>query len=145
MTFEELTEQAKADVKIDKANLDESARQNPTLYIKYLGIYHREQQQVRILKLAYDKLYRDLWEYYQGRSSNDELLKRRGGPFGHRILRPDVEIYLNADEELQVAANKLAAKTETVEYLKKVLTAIEGRNWSISHTKDILKFNVGLS
>ena len=52
----------------------------------------------------YRVLYRKKWEYYSGKSDPEVY---RDNPFDHKILKQDLPIYLESDEELIKAKQKV--------------------------------------
>ena len=61
-------------------------------------------------------------------------------PFDLKVLRSDVGIYIDSDEELQQLGQKEAYLETTVNYLEKVLREITNRNWTIRNTIEWKKF-----
>jgi len=57
-----------------------------------------------------------------------------------KVLRSDVGIYIDSDEELQQLGQKEAYLETTVNYLEKVLREITNRNWTIRNTIEWKKF-----
>ena len=61
-------------------------------------------------------------------------------PFDLKVLKSDVGIYIDSDEELQQLGQKEAYLETTVNYLEKVLREITNRNWTIRNTIEWKKF-----
>ena len=61
-------------------------------------------------------------------------------PFDLKILKSDVHIYLNADEELQKLGQRTEYLNVIVVYIERVLREINNRNWNIRNTIEWKKF-----
>ena len=82
-------------------------------------------------------------EYFTGKLSEEELKEHKWEPIDHKILKADIQIYLDADDQLTVLADKLEFQKAKVEYIEKVLNAINGRQWNIKGAIDWRKFTNG--
>ena len=63
--------------------------------------------------------------------------------FDLKILKADVHIYMDADEELQRADQKEVYLKQVVSYLEQVLRSINTRNFIIKNAIDWKKFTSG--
>ena len=137
MDLETLQKQVDVDLKLDDTELDLESIRTPQLHNKYLKLFTKHSLQLKKAKDDYDGLYKEKWEYYTGKASPDTYREK---PFDIKVLKADVYIYLNADEELQ----KLGQRTEylniIVVYLERVLREINNRNWNIRNTIEWKKF-----
>lgn len=131
MTLNEIIEQAKQDLKFDDTELDQESLRIPQLHNKYLNFYHEEKLRYQGYKTNYSKLFKLKWEYYTGKLSEDQLKELGWEPFDLKILRQDVDIYLDADKDLVELKNKMSIQEEKVEYLSSVLKGIMNRQFHI--------------
>ena len=60
-----------------------------------------------------------------------------------KILKADVHIYMDSDEELQRADQKEAYLRQVVNYLEQLLRSINTRNFIIKNAIDWAKFTSG--
>ena len=104
MTLDELQQQAEKDLKMDDLELADESLKSASLHQKYLNIYNNFRQLKLMNEGNYRILYRKKWEYYSGKS-NPEVY--RDNPFDHKILKQDLPIYLESDEELIKAKQKI--------------------------------------
>ena len=81
-------------------------------------------------------LYRKKWEFYSGK---DET------PFPLKILKQDISIYLDSDEELIEAKNKLEYYRDILSFLEGVLKSLNNRGFQIKNAIDWKKFTEGLN
>jgi hypothetical protein len=131
MTLNELIEQAKQDLKFDDTELDQESLRIPQLHNKYLNFYHEEKLRYRGYKTNYSKLFKLKWEYYTGKLSEDQLKELGWEPFDLKILRQDVDIYLESDKELIELKSKMSIQEEKVEYLNSIVKGITNRQFHI--------------
>ena len=61
-------------------------------------------------------------------------------PFDLKILKSDINIYLEADAELQQQDQKVEYLKQVVNYLERVLREINNRNWNIRNAIEWKKF-----
>jgi len=61
-------------------------------------------------------------------------------PFDLKILKSDINIYLEADVELQQIDQKVEYLKQIVNYLERVLREINNRNWNIRNAIEWKKF-----
>ena len=140
MTLEELQESVDRDFKLDDTELDTESIKIPLLHNKYLQYFNKFS--LLLKKAEYDRkvLTRQKWEYYTGKSDASVYKEK---PFDLKILRTDVHIYMDSDEELQRADQKEAYLKQVVSYLEQVLRSINTRNFIIKNAIDWKKFTSG--
>lgn len=131
MTLNEIIEQTKQDLKFDDTELDQESLRIPQLHNKYLNFYHEEKLRFQGYKTNYSRMFKLKWEYYTGKLSEDQLKELGWEPFDLKILRQDVDIYLEADKDLIELKNKMSIQEEKVEYLSSVLKGIMNRQFHI--------------
>ena len=137
MDLETLQNQVDVDLKIDDTELDLESIRTPQLHNKYLKLFTKYSLQLKKAKDDYDGLYKFKWEYYTGKASPDTYREK---PFDIKVLKSDVYIYLNADEELQKLGQRIEYLKIVVVYLERVLREINNRNWNIRNTIEWKKF-----
>ena len=131
MTLNELIEQAKQDMAFDDTELDKESLRIPQLHNKYLNFYHEEKLRFQGYKTNYSRMFKLKWEYYTGKLSEDQLKELGWEPFDLKILRQDVDIYLDADKDLVELKNKMSIQEEKVEYLNSIVKGITNRQFHI--------------
>ena len=137
MNLSELQDQVDRDLKMDDTELDLESIKTPQLHNKYLKFYTNYSLQLKKAKDDYKILHRQKWEYYTGKAAPEVYQAR---PFDLKVLKSDVGIYIDSDEELQQLGQKEAYLETTVNYLEKVLREITNRNWTIRNTIEWKKF-----
>ena len=137
MDLETLQNQVDIDLKIDDTELDLESIRTPQLHNKYLKLFTKYSLQLKKVKDDYDGLYKFKWEYYTGKSTMEVY---QAEPFDLKVLKSDVHIYLNADEELQKLGQRQEYLKVVVVYIERVLREINNRNWNIRNTIEWKKF-----
>ena len=140
MDLEKLQEQADSDLKINDTELDLESLKTPQLHNKYLK--HLTKFKL-MLSRAEGDLYntkRNLWEYYTGKADASVYAEK---PFDLKVLRTDVDKYIESDDELIKAKQKCEYLNACVDYLDKTIRQISNRGFAIKNAIDWRKFTSG--
>ena len=140
MTLDELKLQVKNDMEVDDETIDKEAYKNQELYAKYLD--HKTNFELLLYRAKgdYKVLYREKWEYYGGKADAKVYATK---PFDLKVLKADVHIYMDSDDELQKADQKAAYLKQVVNYLEQVLRRINNRTFLIKNAIEWKKFTSG--
>ena len=103
MTLEELQQQVDRDFKLDDTELDAESIKIPLLHNKYLQHFNKFSLLLKKAEYDYKTLQRHKWEYYTGKSDPSVYAEK---PFDLKILKADVHIYMDSDDELQKSRPK---------------------------------------
>lgn len=143
MNIEEINEMWAKDCKIDETNLIRESSRIPELHNKYYNLFFRETLKVKKLRADFIELEKAKSEYYKG--SMDELeLKRRGWvPNPLKILRQDLDKYIQSDKEIVAMSLKISFHEERANYLESIVRHINNRNFIIKNMIDFMKFQSG--
>ena len=145
MTFDELKKMVAEDVVIDDTELDRESMRTPQLHNKYLSLYH----DMRLIKRKYETEYRMLrrkkWEYYSGRISEEEMRSLGWEPFQQRVLRQDMEMFLESDPDLIKIRSRIEYQNEKCDYLEGGVKSLSSRQWTIRNAIEWRKFTHGIS
>ena len=140
MTLEELQEQVDKDLKINDTELDLESLKTPQLHNKYLKHYNNFKPLLTRAESDYKILKRVKWEYYTGKASPQVYQQK---PFNLKIMKSDIDKYLESDEELIKAKQKIDYLETVVNYLDRTLKIIGGRDWQIRNSIEWRKFTSG--
>ncbi len=140
MTLEELQEHVDKDLKINDTELDLESLKTPQLHNKYLKHYNNFKLLLTRAESDYKILKRVKWEYYTGKAS-PEVYKQK--PFNLKIMKSDIDKYLESDEDLIKAKQKIDYLETVVNYLDRTLKIIGGRDWQIRNSIEWRKFTSG--
>ena len=130
MTLEELQSQADKDLVIDDTELDTESLRTPILHNKYLQYYNKFNLLLKKSQWEERTLQREKWEYYTGKS-DPSVYKEK--PFDLKVLKNDVHIYINADEDIQKVQAKIVYQEAIVNYLEQILRMINNRSFTIKN------------
>jgi|TARA_B100001964_G_scaffold231502_1_gene286198 hypothetical protein len=140
MTLEELQELADKDIKLNDTELDLESLKTPAIHNKYCKFHNKFNT---LLKQAEDQLSvlrKEKWEYFTGKADPSVYQAK---PFNLKILRQDVDKYINADEEIIKASQKVSYLRTTVDYLDRLIRQIANRTFTIKNAIDWRKFTSG--
>tara|TARA_B100000287_G_scaffold285832_1_gene269492 strand:- start:18 stop:446 length:429 start_codon:yes stop_codon:yes gene_type:complete len=140
MTLEELQEQVDKDLKINDTELDLESLKTPQLHNKYLKEYNNFKLLLSRAESDYKILKRFKWEYYTGKSS-PQVYKEK--PFNLKIMKSDIDKYLESDEDLIKSKQKIDYLETVVNYLDRTLKTISSRDWQIRNSIEWRKFTSG--
>lgn len=143
MKLDDYKDMASKDARIDMADLATESVNVPQLHSKWLNFFTDERLLLRRLTNEQKRLNKQKWEYYTGKLSQEELAELGWEPFDKRILRADVSMYLEADDDLIKLNDKIAFQKAKVDFLEAVLKSISGRQWNIRGAIDWRKFTNG--
>ena len=142
-SLDELQDFWSGDVNIDNTDLANESIKIPKLHAKYYKLYSRENLLLQKLSRDYDKLYLLKSEYYLGKISDEDLKANNWQPFELKVLRQDLEMYLQADNAIIELLLKIAVQREKADFLKDVIKQITNRNFTIKNAVDFLRFCAG--
>jgi len=140
MDLEKLQEQADKDLKINDSELDLESLKTPQLHNKYLK--HLTKFKL-MLSRAEGNLYntkRELWEYYTGKADASVYAQK---PFNFKLLRQDVDQYIQSNEDYIKAKQKVDYLQTTVDFLDRTIRQITNRTFTIKNAIDWRKFTSG--
>lgn len=143
MKINELREMVTKDLRVDPTELDVASLLVPQLHAKYLNLLMDEKLALKKLKLDLAALKRDKWEYYSGKMSEERLAQLGWEQFHLKILRQDLDKYMDSDAETIAHITKIAFSEEKVEYLTGVIKAVSNLHWNIRSAIDWKKFTHG--
>jgi len=140
MDLEQLQIEADKDLKINDIELDLESLKTPQLHNKYLKHYTkfkllltRTEDELRIIK-------RDKWEYYTGKADPQVYQLK---PFNFKILKTDIDKYIEADEDIQKLTQKVAYLNTVVDFLDRTLRIIINRTYVIKNAIEWKRFTSG--
>ena len=131
------------DCKIDQANLTSEAKRIPELHSKYYNLFFKEALRVKKLKSDLKELERAKIEYYNGSMCEEELKERGWKPNPLKILRNDLDRYIQSDKDVINLSLKIAFHEEQANYLESIIRQINNRNFVIKSMLDFMKFQAG--
>lgn len=140
MNLEELQSLWKEDSKIDPDNLHIESLKIPSLHSKYYDIYNNILLLKKIEENKYKILKKDRWLYYSGKA-DPEVYKN--DPFDHKVLKPDIDKYMDADEQILKSVSKLEYYQSMLSFLDSILKTILNRTYQIKNAIEYMRFTAG--
>jgi len=145
MLFDDIKKMAEIDLKFNESELDTESLRIPQLHGKYLNLLYDEKLLLRKWKNELSSLVKLKWEYYTGKMSEEDLKKYGWEPFSLRILKQDVELYMESDSDLNGRRDRVFVQEEKVNYLESILKMISSRQYHIRDAITWRKFINGES
>lgn len=131
------------DCKIDDTNLIGESARIPELHAKYHSMLCKEALRLKKFKTDYDELVKAKTEYYNGSISEDELIARKWEPNPLKILRQDINIYIQADKDIINLSLRTGVQEQVVRFLEDIVRQINSRNFVIKNMIEWAKFSNG--
>ena len=143
MKFEEIQYQWTLDCEIDETELSQESVKIPQLHNKYLILFHDERLRFRTMKFDHSKLLKVKREYFSGRMDATELEAYDWEPFQYKLLKADVQEYIDADDDIIEGKKKLSLQEEKVDYLEAIVKGLSTRGYLIKNAIDWKRFTEG--
>ena len=143
MKFEEIQKLWTSDCNIDETELAQESVKIPQLHNKYLIFYSNEKLRLKTQRFEHSKLVKLKKEYYGGKMSQEELEAIDWEPFQHKLLKADVEQYVDADDNVIESKKMLALQEEKVDYLEAIVKGLSTRGYLIKNAIDWKRFTEG--
>ena len=124
----------------DEVNIDTSSLSVPELSGKYHQLISEEAMSLRLLKKEYDILYRDRWIFYSGKADPEEYDKEE---FHLKILKQDIDKFLNADVQLNTQKDKVILQEVKINLLTEFTKSIMSLSFNIGNAIKWKKFLSG--
>ena len=143
MKFEEIIELWGEDSQIDKSELGDEALKIPKLHHKYYTILIRERAILKKLESDLKILKLEKYEFYS--QGHTEETKKKGWklPPKGMILKSDIPLYMEADQDIISITLRIDAQQEKVDYIDSILKTLQTRGYVIKTAVDWQKFIMG--
>lgn len=144
--LEKILEEWQKDCRIDPLSLDEVSRQTPELHAKYLSMLSQTKLKLKQAEFKQKELMKDKWLWYNGKLSQEEIetLGWDPDPFnGLKILKGEMEHYIEADPELVASEAKIELLKTCIDTLKEIVENIKWRHQTISNMIRWKQFEAG--
>ncbi len=144
MKLDELSQEWIQDAKIDTTELGVASLKIPELHSKYLKIYFDERRKLKALEFQSKELSLKKYEYYNGKLSQEELDELNWEPFAKRLMKNEVDMYLDSDKDIIQNNIRIINQKEKLAFLEEVLKNINQRNFQIKNAIEWKKFTQGV-
>ena len=143
MKIEDIMEMWTKDSSIDETELATESSNIPVLHNKYLKIFMAERIKLFSAKAELKKKRRVILEYYLGELDQEELKELDREPFYKKLLKNEVDLYIDSDDALTEQSLRVSVQEEKVNYLEAVLRQINNRGFQIKNAIDWNRFITG--
>ena len=143
MKFEDIHAAWDKDSDIDKTELGDESLKIPKLHHKYYSMLVAERAVLRKLEADMKKLKLEKHEFYT--QGHTEETKEKGWKLPARgmILKNDVPLYMDADQDLVDLSLRIGVQQEKVEFLTSILESVRFRSNAIKNAIDWTRFTMG--
>jgi hypothetical protein len=131
------------DSKIDRLDLGEESLKISSLHQKYSQIYTNEKIRLREYEAALKVLKLEKYEFYTQGPTNETQEKGWELPAIGKIIRSDVQQYIEADKEIIELTLKIGIQNEKVSLLDSIIKNLFNRGFQIKNAIDWMKYASG--
>lgn len=143
MTLDQILEEWRKDAEIDSTELGEESIKIPQLHSKYMKIYFEERRKLKVYEFEIKDISLKKHEYYNGRMSQDELDELEWMPFQKRLLKHEIEMYIESDKDIIKHHVKIANQKEKMQLLEEIVKNLNQRNFQIKNAIEWARFTNG--
>lgn len=140
MNIDEIQLLWEKDSKLDPDNLHDESIKIPSLHSKYYKIYNNIVLLKKMEENKFKILKKEKWLYYMGKA-DPEVYKEN--PFDHKVLKPDLDKYMDADEDILKSVSKIEYYQTMLNYLDSILKTILNRTYQIKNAIEFMRFTAG--
>tara|TARA_B100001750_G_scaffold24442_1_gene16266 strand:- start:5870 stop:6298 length:429 start_codon:yes stop_codon:yes gene_type:complete len=140
MKIDEIKHQIEIDKKIDHTQLDTESLKIPEQAVKYQQMAHDAALRLRFLEKEYNVAKYNRWMYYMGKADPDVYDKE---PFDHKVLKSDVNIFLESDSVLNEIQDRIIAQTEKLKLIVEAGKVMQNKSFNIKNALEHQKFMGG--
>ena len=137
MNLDEIQLSWEEDSKIDEDNLHTESTRIPSLHAKYYKILNNVLLLKKLEENKFKQLKKEKWQYYTGKADPEVYIEK---PFDHKVLRQDVDKYMDADDDLIKVLNKIDYFQVMLSYLDSILKTINNRTYQIKNSIEWQQF-----
>lgn len=145
MLIREIENEWEVDSVVNDINLDVESTRTHGLHFKYYVILNDEKKGLFKLEAEYKVLRLDKWEYFMGVLDEEKLKARNWLPSGLKILKSNVNLYLESDAEIIKKDVEISIQEQKIEFLKSIIDQINRRSFFIKNAIDFKKFTNGVA
>jgi hypothetical protein len=131
------------DCDVDRTELGEESLKIPKLHSKYLRIYSEERLVLKKMDEDRKELVKLKYDYYRGFLPEEDLKANGWQPFQLNVLKSDVPMYIEADQDIIRFNLKYSMQQQKVDTLEAIIKSISNRGYLIKSAIEFEKFKVG--
>lgn len=144
-TIDELLSEWSTDSTINELDIKGELIKIGNLKAKYLKAMSHHNLRVKVLEKEYNSMRKMKWEYFSGDLNNPQDLQTYGlEPWSKKVLRQDIQMYIDADKDIANLLLKKASNLEIVETCKEIIKELNNRTFQLRAYIDYKKFLEGM-
>jgi hypothetical protein len=140
MNLERIQEMWQVDSVINEFDLDTESLKIPQLHQKYYKLSTDFKFIFKENQFKYKSLLKDKYKYYSGKAPKEDYKEK---PFDLKLLKTDIPMFLEADEEMQKCEMKMSYAEECINYIESILKMISNRTYQIKNAIEHRRFEAG--
>lgn len=143
MKLEEIFEQWKIDSEIDKTELGDEALKVAKLHHKYYQILVSERLLLKSHESEMKRLKLDKYEFFSQGPNEETQSKGWKLPAKGLILKADIPMYMDADEDIIKLSLKIGVQQEKIELVESIIRTLMNRGYNVKAAIEWQKFIMG--
>ena len=143
MKIEDIVAEWEKDSKIDPTEIGSESLNISRLHSKYMNMISHERLLLRKFEADMKVLRRDKYEMYTMGPTKEQLDMGWELPARGRIIKQDVQVYMESDREIIALSLRIGMQQEKVETLESIMRSIMSRGYQLKTALDHLKFTMG--
>lgn len=143
MKIEDIFTQWEQDTQVDRTELGDEALKIPKLHHKYFQMLVKEKMILRQYEADLKQLKLDKYEFYTQGPNEETKDKGWRLPAKGMILKNDLPMYMDADQDIINQSLKIGLQQEKIELLDSIIKSIMNRNFIIKNAIDWQRFTMG--
>lgn len=144
MKLEDIFTEWEQDSRIDRSELGNEALNIPKLHHKYFKIFTNERLVLRKYEAELKQLKLAKNEFFTMGPTEETHAKGWQLPPQGKILRSDVNNYIEADNEVVNLTLKIGIQQEKLELLESIIKSLTSRGFNIKAAIEFEKFKMGV-
>jgi hypothetical protein len=142
MTIEDILSEWKSDGNIDKTELGDESLKKAKLHHKYYEILVKQRLRLRKLESELKNLKLEKYEYFT-QGASEEHIKRGWKPLPKIIIKSEVSMYIDGDEDIIEKTLNVAYQQEKVDLIMDILKVIHNRGFDVKNAIEWQRFTMG--
>ena len=144
MKIDDIYAEWEKDSHMDRSELGEEALKIPKLHHKYFKIFTHERLQLRKLEADLKQLKLEKHEFFTMGPTEETHEKGWRLPPQGKILRSDVNNYIEADKDIVNLSLKIGIQHEKIDLLESIIKSLTARGFNIKAAIEWERFKVGI-
>lgn len=144
MKIEDIFALWEQDSHLDRSELGNEALNIPKLHHKYFKIFTNERLVLRKYEAEFKQLKLAKHEFFTMGPTNETHEKGWKLPPQGKIIRSDVNNYIEADQEVIDKSLRIGIQQEKIELLESIIKSLTGRGFNIKAAIEWAKFQTGM-